>query len=101
MVPPIPRCVTNRPLALGLKTMPCATSQLWESTRATPVVLGVRWWPGLVTLVRWSTVGSCIRVSGAWAQVLDDLQASLSCTLSTCQSGLLADGGLRIARLLT
>ena len=56
MVPPIPRRVANRPPALELKTMPCAASQFWESTRATLVV---RWWPGLVSLVRWSTVGRC------------------------------------------
>lgn len=54
MVPPIHPCVTNRPPASGLKTMPCATSQFWESTRATPVVLIARWWLGLVALVRWS-----------------------------------------------
>lgn len=89
---PIPRCVTNRPWLWDLK--PCLVQPLSSGSQLEqPRWSSSQMVAGLVTLVRWSTVGSCIQVSGAWAQVLDDLQASLSCTLSTCQSGLLADGG--------
>ena len=102
MVPPIHPCVTNRPPASGLKTMPCATSQFWESTRASPVDLIARWWLGLVTLVRWSTVGSCIRESGAWAQVFgSSAGVTVRYPLHVPAWASLGHGGLRIAGLLT